>query len=331
MGNKCDRFCKACEKEDVPTINALFKHVDIDLVLNEACRTGKLSVLRHVRESIVKNRSALYNTIYSGHIECAKFIQECDPTQIYSRTIDGYTPFHACCMQQNRLECAKFVLEHDPSQLSLQTLRGLTPLMFACIYNNLDMVNLIVSLDKVQVFTRSIRGDTPLLLSCYGGTLEFIKGIWELNPDQSDQCNNDGASPLHITALRGNLECLKFIYSTNPNMITNLTLDNKSIFYTCCYNNKLECAKFLLSINPAFTHEFRKIINGINHKNIIVWIKSQVRNLIKCPCCRKYSEKFIRLYCDLPFYTCPICLCPVKTPCTTECGHIFCMSCTKLL
>ena len=132
-------------------------------------------------------------------------------------------------------------------------------------------------------------------------------------------------------AQRGNLECLKFIYEKNPHMIINLSLDNKSAFFICCFNNRLDCAKFLLSVNPSFLNEFRKILNGVHHKNIISWIKATMLNLVKCPCCRKYSKKTTRLYCDLPFYTCPICLYPVKAPCTIECGHVFCLSCTNLL
>ena len=184
MGNKCTRFYNACERGDISTIDVLIKSIDINFIFNESCKNGKLNVLKHIHKSIVHHTHALYDTLYNGHLECAKFIYDCDPVQIHSKTLEGYTPFHVCCMQTNRIDCAEFIMEHDPSQLSIKTLEGLTPLLLACLHNNFDMVKYIISHDQTQIFIRSMHGDTPLLICCSGNNLELIKFVWELNPEQ---------------------------------------------------------------------------------------------------------------------------------------------------
>eukprot|EP01124_Arcella_intermedia_P004579 TRINITY_DN12594_c0_g1_i1.p1 TRINITY_DN12594_c0_g1~~TRINITY_DN12594_c0_g1_i1.p1 ORF type:complete len:377 (+),score=106.07 TRINITY_DN12594_c0_g1_i1:31-1161(+) len=129
----------------------------------------------------------------------------------------------------------------DPNQV----VQSNTALHFACKYNKLDVVNLLLDWNADPNIL-NLSKCTPLHWAIEAGNNDVISSLLQWNADPNI-FGFEGLSSMHIAAKKGNLELLKQLFESGGEL--NTTEDNEvknTVLLEAVFGKNLEVVKFLI-------------------------------------------------------------------------------------
>ena len=184
----------------------------------------------------------------NNHLEIAQFLLGSTQADIHSRCNAGRTPLLEAVMEssQGHSDCMHWLLANGAAQdAAVPWSEGSTPLMFACQYEDLEVVKLMFASTGSDanhlMATEPSSGTTPIISACRRGHLELAVWLVEKGVCNLESANSAGNTPIMfaltgerfdilqflvdaITRTAGSARVLKAVNHTNPEGATPLNL-----------------------------------------------------------------------------------------------------------
>jgi len=133
-----------------------------------------------------------------------------------------------------------YLMTKIPILVNVTNYNGDNVLHYACRYNKLDVVKMLLcDYDDMYDFRSCVvndDGDTYLHLACMNNNLEMVKYLVSLNVFDTSVKNNYNYTPIHIAARNGFVDIVKYLYDDN---------DDSSILYEACKGGDIDTVKYL--------------------------------------------------------------------------------------
>ena len=165
-------------------------------------------------------------------------------------------------LQQDRIDINKSSINEGPSNIH-------TPLYFACEYNYLSLVKILLKEPKINVNSIHQIDGTPLMIACKFNNIEIVKELLDHKDININLIlnNNMNLSAFIAATMSNNLEILKFLVDKGADYNHCLTLGNTVLI---CYikiftKNGMKKHK----INYEIIKYFIKLGIDVNKKSVM--------------------------------------------------------------
>ncbi|XP_061171092.1 putative ankyrin repeat protein RF_0381 [Saccostrea echinata] len=223
-------------------------------ILHCSCQNGKLQTAKYIISQFPdllcaehnKNLSALHYAAWGGNIELLKILLD-KGLDISSRTNDGKTALHKCCVNGKKDMC-EYLVNTYPNLIDTTDNEGHSALHVVAWGGNIDLFNLF--LDKgLDINKTRNDGKTVLQLCCMNGKINMCKFLVNTYPYLVDVINKTGGNVLHDAAWGGNINLFKFFLGKGLD-INRTRNDGKTVLHKCCLNGKVDMCKYLCNTYP---------------------------------------------------------------------------------
>ena len=189
--------------------------------LHLACESGHLSVVLYLTSlpqcnvsattfdgSTVLHKTCMYISSQSSPI--LKHLVENHQLDLCAVNDDGMAPIHIAC-SKGKLDSVQYIIEHSPSLLELPESRyGHTPFLISIIYNQLKVVQYLIS-KNCNLFASDGEGYNSAHLLAMNGHLNTLKYLVDNNYCDLNATDCQERTPLHIAILADQFEIIEYI------------------------------------------------------------------------------------------------------------------------
>ena len=123
---------------------------------------------------------------------------------------DGMAPIHIAC-SKGQLDSVQYIIEHSPSLLELpESIHGHTPFLISVIYNQLKVVQYLIS-KNCNLFASDGEGYKSAHLLAMNGSLNTLKYLVDNNYCDLNATDHQECTPLHVAILTDQFEIIEYI------------------------------------------------------------------------------------------------------------------------
>ena len=200
--------------------------------LHLACENGHLPVVLYltslpqcnVSATTFDGSTALHKTcmcISSQSSPILKHLVENHQLDLCAVNDDGMAPIHIAC-SKGRLNSVQYIIEHSPSLLELpENVHGRTPFLISVTYNQLKVVQYLVS-KNCNLIASDGEGYKSTHLLVMDGSLNTLKYLVDNNYCDLNATDRQERTPLHVAILADQFEIIEYILNKS---IPSMSLD----------------------------------------------------------------------------------------------------------
>ena len=189
--------------------------------LHLACENGHLSVVLYLTSLPQCNISAttldgstvLHKTcmcISSQSFQILKYLVENYQLDLCAVNDYGMAPIHIAC-SEGQLDSVQYIIEHSPSLLELpESVHGRTPFLISVIYNQLKVVQYLIS-KNCNLSASDDEGYKSTHLLAMDGSLNTLKCLVDNNYCDLNATDHQERTPLHVAILADQFEIIEYI------------------------------------------------------------------------------------------------------------------------
>ena len=210
--------------------------------LHTACQYGYLNIVELLSttdsESVLDadGRNPLHIASYYGHLQIVQnYVNNLDMNSFCKDPL-GLTPLHYACIGDN-LEVVQF-LDRDVIPATDNT--GYTPLHHACKHGHLKIVQYFTLKDQSQLFCKDHSNNTPLHIAARYNQTEVVQYFLEQNLYYYNIRGENGKTPLILVAFYQSYETLKYLIGDYSKFDHSITDDNGKTALCYIYNQDRE-------------------------------------------------------------------------------------------
>ncbi|XP_019850163.1 PREDICTED: ankyrin-3-like, partial [Amphimedon queenslandica] len=239
----------ATDKEHLEIVKHLIESTGCDINVKEE-RTGS---------------TPLHKACYNGSLSIVEYLISKPQCDIEAKDKEGNKPLHyAACQghkeivlilgkkvsQDGLFECmalAKQLAEPDIMKLLNNLYKERILLLYACKFNNVDIVCHLVIDKNCDVNAKGINGYTPLHVACARcsfDTVQFLTNSTKCNLEAED---NYQTRPLHFACQSGNVDVVCHLVIDKHCDVTAEQKDGLTPLHLACLNRSFETVQFLTS------------------------------------------------------------------------------------
>lgn len=141
-----------------------------------------------------EGRTAMHFAACNENVNIMRFLVGNFGMNVEAVSDDGDTPLH-CAIQYERHDTVEYLIEECHVDVNATDAEGMTVLHWAVYNDRVDDVEYLV--DKTDVNIRDMKGRTAFHYACLFGNLEIVQLLVGLDVDTSIR-DNDGYTALHL-------------------------------------------------------------------------------------------------------------------------------------
>jgi ankyrin repeat protein len=130
---------------------------------------------------------------------------------------------------------------------NIPNIEGDTPLHTAVLYENVEMVQLLLSFPEIEINAKNNNNQTPLHAAAITGNFEIFQLLLSHPKIEINVKNNDDEIPLHIAALLANCEMVKLLVNFPEIEINAKNYNDQTPLHCAAIIGNFEIFQLLLS------------------------------------------------------------------------------------
>lgn len=242
----------ACTYGNIEAINLL---IDYQLPLHQPNDTDDIPLFL----SIEPNKSTEFLDLFKKNSTEEEWKKACTE---YTN-MNGHNLIHIIC-KSGSAEQAKYILDQFPNVLNQKNIDNQTPLHFAVLYENPNVLNLLLSYKNLDVTAKDSTDGTVAMYALYRNDIDIFKKIITYDKKAINIGNRNGETPLHyLIKFKENeselAELVNLLIKDGANLSIKDKDGNTPLHYAVMQQNK-KLVDLIIKKNPAV----EKITNNNN-------------------------------------------------------------------
>ena len=203
---------------------------DGSICLHLACEGGHLPIVFYltslpqcnISATTLNGSTVLHKTcmcISSQSFQILKYLVESHQLDLCAVNDNGMAPIHIAC-SKGKLDSVQYIIEHSPSLLELpENVHGRTPFLISVIYNQLKVVQYLIS-KNCNLSASDGEGYKSAHLLAMNGSLNTLKYLVDNNYCDINATDHQERTPLHVAILANQFEIIEYILNKSIPSVT---------------------------------------------------------------------------------------------------------------